>query len=154
MESQVVRDSLYLLAGRLDSAMGGPSVPSAAQSESSRRSLYFYHSNNERNLFLTMFDEALVTDCYRRDQSVIPQQALAMSNSRMVMDLAGPIADRLQVELGEISDERFVEAVFLLLIAEIPEDAERNLCVESLAAWRSLKEAGTCLLYTSPSPRD
>ena len=30
-----------------------------AQAESTRRSLYFFHSNNERNLFLTTFDEAL-----------------------------------------------------------------------------------------------
>jgi cell surface protein SprA len=63
--------------------MGGPPVEAAAQEESARRSVYFYHSNNSRNLFLTMVDEAPVKECYRREQSVVPQQAMAMSNSRL-----------------------------------------------------------------------
>ena len=58
LESQVIRDSILAFAGRLDSTMGGPPVPASAQAESTRRSLYFFHSNNERNLFLTTFDEA------------------------------------------------------------------------------------------------
>ena len=73
LESQVVRDAILSLAGTLDSAMGGPPVPAQAQAGSTRRSLYFVHSNNERNLFLTTFNEALVKECYRRDQSIVPQ---------------------------------------------------------------------------------
>ncbi len=41
------------------------------QAASRRRSLYFFHSNNERNLFLTTFDEAAVKECYRREQSIV-----------------------------------------------------------------------------------
>ena len=100
LESQAVRDSLLALAGTLDSTRGGPPVPQAQQADSKRRSLYFVHSNNERNLFLTMFDEALVTDCYRRDQSIVPQQALAMTNSQLVLDLSRPIVERIGKYLG------------------------------------------------------
>ncbi|NCF84969.1 MAG: DUF1549 domain-containing protein, partial [Verrucomicrobiaceae bacterium] len=83
LESQAVRDTVLTLSGTLDVSMGGPPVPTNQQASSSRRSLYFFHSNNERNLFLTIFDEARVTDCYRREQSVVPQQALALTNSKL-----------------------------------------------------------------------
>jgi len=53
------------LAGTLDSTLGGPPVLPADQSASTRRSLYFFHSNNDRNRFLKMFDEALVMRAYQ-----------------------------------------------------------------------------------------
>lgn len=145
LESQVVRDSLLALAGWLDPKVGGPSIPSAEQADSKRRSLYFFHSNNERNLFLTMFDEALVTDCYRREQSIVPQQALAMTNSRLVLDVSGPIAERitkvLQTRQAD-SDEAFVREAFLVVLADTPTEAEFRDCLQSLAEWRRLPEAG------------
>jgi hypothetical protein len=95
LESEVVRDSILALAGELDGTRGGPPVPAAQQPTSKRRSLYFYHSNNERNLFLTTFDQAAVKECYRREQSIVPQQALALSNSSLVWDAAARIADLL-----------------------------------------------------------
>ena len=92
LESQAVRDSILRLGDRLDLQVGGPPIESGEQTNSKRRSLYFFHSNNSRNLFLTMFDEALVTDCYQRETSIVPQQALAMANSTMVLNETRPIA--------------------------------------------------------------
>ncbi|MCS6863629.1 MAG: PSD1 and planctomycete cytochrome C domain-containing protein [Gemmataceae bacterium] len=146
MESQVVRDSLLSLAGQLDPQMGGPPVPPAEQAQSKRRSIYFFHSNNERNLFLTTFDEALVTDCYRREQSIVPQQALAMTNSRWVLDVCRPIAERLsqwlRTQPSAESDAAFVRAAFLVLLAHTPTERELQACLQALAAWRKLPEAG------------
>ncbi|ADV64173.1 protein of unknown function DUF1549 [Isosphaera pallida ATCC 43644] len=146
MESQVVRDSLLALADQLDDQMGGPSIPSDQQADSKRRSIYFVHSNNERNLFLTMFDEAMVTDCYRREQSIVPQQALAMTNSRLVLDCSRPIAERITrflVAQGQpASDEAFLHEAFLLILAVEPSDQERQDCLHALAEWRTLPEAG------------
>src|SRR5262249_54420374 len=120
LESQVVRDAILALAGTLDSSIGGPPVPASAQAGSTRRSLYFFHSNNERNLFLTMFDEALVRECYRREQSIVPQQALALTNSRLVLDAARPIAERLTRRLATLSgsadDSPFVRVAFVGLL--------------------------------------
>src|SRR5207249_903423 len=90
MESQVVRDSLLHLAGELDLTRGGPSIETPMQEASKRRSLYFFHSAIERNKFLSTFDEADPLDCYRRRTSIIPQQALALSNSK----LAGSMAEK------------------------------------------------------------
>lgn len=149
VESQVVRDTILSLAGTLDLTRGGPTVPLAQQTDSNRRSLYFFHSNNERNLFLTMFDEATVTECYRREESVVPQQALALTNSRLVLDAISPIADRLteaansgtQVENsdGDLSErDRFIRMAFLALAGFAPSEQEWIASRAALEDWRKL----------------
>ncbi|HTN76101.1 MAG TPA: PSD1 and planctomycete cytochrome C domain-containing protein [Pirellulaceae bacterium] len=147
LESQAVRDSILALAGTLDLSRGGPPVPVAGQSSSLRRSLYFFHSNNERNLFLTMFDEALVKECYRRDQSIVPQQALTLTNSKLVLDAVPIIAQRLTRDLAEQgqamdSDEQFVRLAFAVLLAAEPSQPEIAASVQALEAWEKLPEAG------------
>ncbi|HBJ38410.1 MAG TPA: hypothetical protein DDZ51_27385 [Planctomycetaceae bacterium] len=135
VESQVVRDTILSLAGKLDLTRGGPTVPLGEQTDSNRRSLYFFHSNNERNLFLTMFDEATVTECYRREESIVPQQALALTNSRLVLDSILPIAERLTQssrsdsqddKTTEIESERdrFIRLAFLALVGFAPTEQE------------------------------
>ena len=137
LESQVVRDSLLALAGTLDTTQGGPSIPQAQQASSNRRSIYFFHSNNERNLFLTMFDEALVSDCYRREQSIVPQQALALSNSQLVLTAAPQIAQKITERLTDPADhEAFVSSAFELLLGFQPSTAERQAAQAALEVWR------------------
>jgi hypothetical protein len=68
MEAQLVRDSLLHLAGELDLKKGGPSIPVADQN-SKRRSLYFVHSHNEHQQFLSIFDDANVLECYPKASS-------------------------------------------------------------------------------------
>ena len=136
MESQLVRDSLLSLAGTLDPTRGGPAVPAAEQATSQRRSLYFFHSNNERNLFLTTFDEALVKDCYRREQSVVPQQALALSNSKLALDAAEKIAGQLTENHAD--EAGFVLAAFRLVIGVNPNQDEMAASAAALEAWRAI----------------
>lgn len=139
MESQLVRDSLLAFAGILDVQSGGPPVAAERQAESRRRSLYFFHSNNQRNRFLTTFDEALVKDCYRRQQSIVPQQALALINSRLVAELAPQIAARLKQETD--SDEAFVRLAFQWLLASEPSQDELRTTLSALDDFRRLSEA-------------
>jgi Protein of unknown function (DUF1553)/Protein of unknown function (DUF1549)/Planctomycete cytochrome C len=142
LESEVIRDSILSLAGTLDATMGGPPVASDKQEDSRRRSIYFFHSNNERNQFLTTFDGALVTECYRRDQSVVPQQALAMTNSRLVLDSSKPIAERVSRAVGpneaQVDDVEFIRGAFMLLIGSSPNDAELGASQEAFEKWRKL----------------
>jgi hypothetical protein len=88
-----------------------------------------------------------VTECYRRDQSVVPQQALALINSRLVLEAAEPIAQKVaQAATGsgtpDPTDEAFVRAAFDLLLGSSAEATEVAACVESLTAWRAI-EGGT-----------
>lgn len=139
LESQAVRDSLLSMAGTLELTMGGAPILAPQQSGSMRRGLYFFHSNNERNLFLTMFDEALVKDCYRREQSIVPQQALALTNSALVMNAAEMIAQRLTVP-GDDSVS-FVRKAFAVLLGIHPSDAEISASLKALELWLKLPGA-------------
>lgn len=144
LESQVVRDSLLALAGRLDLTQGGPAVPPEQQEASRRRSVYFFHSNNHRNLFLTLFDEARVTECYRRERSIVPQQALAMTNSKLVLELAPKIAQQLMQSLASAGaaddDAAFIRQAFTTLLGDQPTPAEEAATLHSLKAWRALPD--------------
>ena len=147
LESQVVRDCILSLAGTLDATMGGPSIAAGEQSNSRRRSVYFWHSDIDRNLFLTMFDDATVKECYRRDQSIVPQQALALSNAAIVHDSAATIAERI-VSAGTaagagMSDEAFLDRAFVMLLDRRPSADERAACSAAIGKWRVLgKPAG------------
>jgi Protein of unknown function (DUF1553)/Protein of unknown function (DUF1549)/Planctomycete cytochrome C len=136
LESQLLRDALLSLSDKLDSRLGGPSIPVDQQDASLRRSLYFFHSNNERNLFLSTFDEALVRDCYRREQSIVPQQALALSNSALAWNAAEQIAKRLGQQSAD--DETFVRNAFRLITGINPSVDEVAVSIGALESWRSM----------------
>jgi hypothetical protein len=138
MESQVVRDSLLYLAGDLDTTLGGPSVPQGQQELSRRRSLYFFHSAIERNRFLATFDEADPLECYRRRESIVPQQALALSNSQLALKNAGKIAIRLVKHSGDVPETLFARAAFTALLATTPTDDELAACTDAMSRWRAL----------------
>jgi hypothetical protein len=133
MESQVVRDSLLRLAGNLDLTLGGPSLDPAAAETSPRRSLYFIQNADVEHRFLATFDNANVLECYRRNESVVPQQALALTNSR----LSRECADALAAKLGKIDEQTFVEQSFLAVLGRLPTGSEREV---SLAGFAALKQ--------------
>lgn len=137
LESQVVRDSILHLSGQLDTTMFGPPVPAAHQADSLRRSLYFFHSNNDRNQFLSIFDEASVKECYRRDQSIVPQQALAMANSQLVLKAAGLIARQVGSEID--GDEDFLRTAFETILAISPSDLELAASRQAMARWTNME---------------
>ena len=128
LESQVIRDSVLALSNDLDTTQGGPPIQPDQQATSKRRSLYFFHSNNERNRFLTTFDDATVKECYRRDQSIIPQQALAMTNGSLVYDASERLARILSDDSpnGAKDDPAFVRSAFTVMLGITASDAEVN----------------------------
>ena len=132
MEAQLVRDSLLDLAGELDPTLGGPSIPINDEA-SRRRSLYFVHSHNEHQKFLSMFDDAGVLECYRRPESIVPQQALALENSPLATAMAAKIARRIAAANPRASDRDFVLAGFLTVLSAEPSGSEQAIAMEALA---------------------
>lgn len=126
MEAQAVRDSLLSLAGTLDRRLGGPSLD--PKSPSSRRGLYFKHSRDDQDAFLSMFDDADHLQCYRRGESIVPQQALALSNSRLSLEQAEKIALRIASTASGADRAAFIETAFETLLARPPQPAERDAC--------------------------
>lgn len=135
MESQLVRDVTLALAGQLDLQMAGPSVPLSEKDTSRRRSLYFVHSHNDQHRFLLVFDDANVLQCYRRSESIVPQQALALFNSRLAIESAVIIAERMSLSA---SDEEFVRSAFATLLGTTPTLEEETECISALEKLRGL----------------
>ena len=127
MEAQVLRDSLLYIGGILDLTLGGP--PVMASPDVRRRSLYFFHSRDGRSKFLTTFDDADVFACYRRSESIVPQQALAMMNSQLATASAKQITTTFN---SDLTREAFVQAAFLKILARKPNETELTVSLAYL----------------------
>ncbi len=128
MESETVRDSLLALAGQIDLQLGGPSLP--VTTDSHRRSLFYRHSRDDEHPFLILFDHADHLQCYRREESIVPQQALALANARLVARCTSQIA-RHWVAQTE-SPREFAELAFSRLLGRRPSPDELDACVRFL----------------------
>jgi hypothetical protein len=75
-------------------------------------------------------------------QSIVPQQALAMTNCRLVLDAAKPIAARISKAVGsnkpDVDDAAVVRGAFMLLLASSPNESELNASREAIHTWREL----------------
>jgi hypothetical protein len=146
LEAEAVRDSVLFVAGSLDPARGGPDLDHAQGLTVPRRSLYFRHAYEKQMLFLSLFDAANVTECYRRTTSVVPQQALALANSPLVIGQARLLARKLTKDVGPMptpgADLAFVRAAFEQVLGRLPTVAEEAECVQFLTEQaRRLAEA-------------
>jgi mono/diheme cytochrome c family protein len=135
MEAEAVRDNVLAIAGSLEPAMGGPDLDPALGETSGRRSLYFRHAKEKRMTFLKLFDSPSVTACYRRSESVVPQQALALANSKLSLQQAQRLAKTLgdDVGAGVEHDAAFIESAFDRILGRGPTPEERAECVRYLA---------------------
>jgi hypothetical protein len=136
MEAEVVRDSQLYLAGGLDPAFGGPEIDLAQGLTARRRSLYFTHHGEARMPFLELFDAPDACDAYRRTTTVVPQQALALVNNELLLDLSRELADRLWAAIGDDRGDRteaFLTAAFEQVLTRGPSPRERELVRAFLA---------------------
>lgn len=137
MEAEIVRDSTLHVAGQLDETMGGAELDENSGMTNRRRSVYFRNSKEKKMTFLDLFDRPNVVECYRRSESVVPQQALAMANSPLSLAQARLLAKTLSAEVGaepkpEIQ-EKFITVAFEQILGRPPTAAERAECGKFLA---------------------
>jgi hypothetical protein len=136
VEAEVVRDSILHAAGELDLHIGGPVLENGSDAVSRRRSVYFsaYPEDGGHLKFLTMFDAPDPCDCYRRSESIVPQQALVMTNSKLLLDESRLLARKLwsQVVRGQAGEQgreaAFVMAAFEQVLSRRPTDQEQEVC--------------------------
>ena len=131
MESEAVRDSVLHAAGHLDGTVGGPEVDETKELESARRSIYIRQSPDLRAEFLSQFDSANPNECYRRDESIVPQQALSLVNSRLTLEQARRLA-------ATLPKDRFVDAAFEAVLNRPPSPSERDDAATFLVKQASL----------------
>jgi hypothetical protein len=144
MEAEVVRDSLLAAAGELDGRLGGPILDEKLGQVSHRRSLYFRFNTEYKMLFLDQFDPASPIECYERRESVVPQQALTLSNSALALSRSRLLARRLA------SSSDFVTAAFEQVLGRPPTAEERGRCDRFLAEQAALLKESTKLTPYPP----
>lgn len=132
MEAEVLRDSILAVAGTLDLVRGGADLAPEQAETTPRRSLYFRHSKEKKAELLDIFDRANAVECYRRTESIVPQQALAVANSTLAQNQARALAKELAVALVSSSPTseplQFVDAAFARILNRPATAAELSLC--------------------------
>lgn len=153
MEAEVVRDSILFVAGSLDPVRGGPEIPETESQTNLRRSLYFRSTPNKKAGILETFDAANPNECYRRQESVVPQQALALMNSRLALDHARLLAGRLSEDAGEGDTAEIrtslITIAFENILNRAPTPAEIAMCQTFLE--RNTATAGKINLAVFPA---
>ncbi len=153
MESEAVRDSLLWLGGVLDLTAGGPPLDPARGTDSARRSLYYRSSREDKMEFLVTFDAPGVEECYRRQESIIPQQALALENSAFAWYQARRIAHQLDAGRSPLAARTFVTAAFEHVLGRQPEEAEVAACEGFLVRQEKLlANPGRLTPFPAPLP--
>jgi hypothetical protein len=152
MEGEVVRDSLLYVAGQLDLTMGGPAIDHKLGLTSRRRSLYFRHAAEKQMEFLTLFDAASVNECYRRSESIVPQQALALANSSLALAQSRLLARSLWQQFGAADAAAFIRAAFEQVLGRPPTEQESTECAKFLADQTALLTDGRKLTASVGGP--
>lgn len=143
MEAELVRDSILFSAGQLDPTMGGPEIEIKDAAACRRRSIYLSHHGESRAPLMAAFDSADPSECYRRVESVVPQQALALSNGDLSVESSRVIARKLwkaiSAEQAETpGDAAFIDAAYELLLTRKPTTAERETSLKLLERQRTV----------------
>lgn len=140
LDAECIRDALLAVAGNLNPAMGGPSVPwhvpagiegrdvptlSGPLDGDRRRSIYLEVRRNHLTGLLADFGFPRPTGTVGvRSSSSMPSQALALLNHRFVADQAKQWAKRI-LESAETGDER-VARMYWEAFARPPVEAEQH----------------------------
>lgn len=127
MEGEIVRDNLLHVAGLLESEIGGADIDNEDAESSRRRSIYLRHAQEKKVEFVRIFDGASVNECYQRERSIKPHQALALLNSQLTRDATATLEAELSGKTG--SDyHAFIDAAFSRILARAPKPDEVTLC--------------------------
>ena len=101
--------------------------------------------------FLSLFDSPNPVECYRRSESIAPQQALAMANSPLTLTQSRVLAKKLSDSLGNVAAEDgprlFIDTAFIRILCRPPTADELQTCLEFLSE-QSARLADPKLLTT------
>lgn len=140
MEGEIVRDNLLYIPGRLDAAMGGPDIDNHQAQDSRRKSIYLRHAHEKLVEFVQIFDGPSVSECYMRETSVQPHQALALANSKLTFLASEALASQIEEQTTGDMDA-FIEEAYLRILSRRPDEVEHQLCRDFLLA--SVKAEGS-----------
>jgi len=128
LEAEAIRDTILATAGLVDGKMGGPEIVDEENGVNRRRAIYFRHAPEKASIFLTTMDGPSPNECYRRPVTVVPQQAMALANSK----LTAVAAEKIVGDLGPSKPIDVIGPAFMRLLGRPPTDGERKASEEFL----------------------
>lgn len=148
LEAEAIRDSLLAVSGRLNTTVGGPSVPvfltpfmsgrgrpeqSGPLDGNGRRSIYLAVRRNFLNPLLLAFDAPAPTSTVgRRNVSNVPAQALALLNNAFVIEQARLWAE--QALAAGTPETELVTRLYEAAFARTPDADELHAALEFVRA--------------------
>ena len=147
LEAEEVRDSVLSVAGRLDLAIGGPGfrdfviehpehsphyeyrLADPEDPSTHRRSIYRFIVRSQPQPFLTALDCADPSaGVDKRNESITALQALALLNDRLMLAMAGHLAERLEAAPSGLPEK--IDRGFRLALGRPPSAHERDALAE------------------------
>ncbi len=136
LDAEQIRDAVLAVAGRLDEAIGGKTVPlrnrqfvfnhtsvDHTRYESIRRAAFLPVIRNNLYTFFEQFDFPDPTmPTGSRNATVVAPQALLMMNDDLILDSAGAFARRIQMHSE--ATERRIELAYEMAVGRKPSAAE------------------------------
>ncbi len=133
LDFESMRDSMLVVAGSLDTTVGGRSVRLSEEPMTMRRSLYAYIDRVEMDPMLRTFDFASPTaSAASRAETTIPQQALFTMNHPFVAAQAQTLADACE----ESDEPNKVQSLYRCIFQRSARPAELNVASDFLAQAR------------------
>ncbi len=147
LESEIIRDAMMAVSGKLNRKMGGPAIGLENHPNGSvvisgkdlahprdrwRRSLYVLSRRTYNLTMLSVFDQPKIsTNCVRRDTSAVVLQTLTMLNNDFVLDQTRAFAARVAKQAGDTPQDR-IQLAFRLALAREPSAGEISWSQELL----------------------
>jgi mono/diheme cytochrome c family protein len=143
LEAEAIRDSILLVAGKLDLTMGGPSFQDFVITHPEHSPHYQYHLSDpedprihRRSIYrfivrsqqqpwmaaLDCADPSMLVD--RRNETITPLQALAQLNNQLSIAMATHFAARVTKESSSLDDQ--INNAYRMALQRLPTDTERT----------------------------
>ena len=139
MEGELVRDNLLAAAALLDAEVGGPDIDNKDAETSHRRSIYLRQAQEKKVEFVRIFDGPSVNECYQRERSIKPHQALALLNSQLTRDATTALEAELSAA-AKSDYQAFIDTAFARILARAPKPDEVALCQTYLTDSNAAKD--------------
>jgi len=134
LDFEEMHDALLTITGELDRTMGGRPVLITSEGFASRRAIYTSIDRRSPPELLTQFDfPSPDVASGKRYTTIVPQQALFLMNSPMVIEAARKLVDRASFAALKTDEER-VASLYLAVYQRPPTKQEIALAVRYVKA--------------------
>lgn len=132
MDFEAMRDSMLVMAGKLDKTIGGNPVNLTDEPYSHRRSVYGYIDRGNVPEVMQHFDfgDPHMPNS-KRTTTIVPQQALFLMNSPFAVDVARSVIGRPEVRNAPDDIQR-IYAVYRIIVQRTPRPEETKLALDFL----------------------